>query len=338
MKYSIIIAIYRVEKYLIKCLNSVKTQLGDDVEAILVDDGSDDNCPAICDQYVAEDNRFSVIHQNNMGLVSARRTGIRAAKGTYILCIDGDDWLEDNAISVLDNVVTNINPDIIIFDYFEGNEDRKTEVHQCMPSGTYQGESHALLCSKMLYNTDDKRLWDVRPNIWCKLFKKSKIQDKQNKIPDSISFGEDAACVYSSLIDSSNVVVIHECLYNYRINYSSMVRAYDDNLLLKTINLIEYMESDSSISRISNQLHYYEVILLQNLIKNELRGNVDKESLASFLDECLCQEVFIEALKCTCLKNFDINHLIMATLFKLGNSFLISRICNIKTIKRRLLR
>ena len=81
---SIIIPVYNVEKYLRVCLDSVINQSYSDYEVILVDDGSTDSSPAICDEYCSKDSRFQVIHQENMGLASARNTGIRAAKGEFL--------------------------------------------------------------------------------------------------------------------------------------------------------------------------------------------------------------------------------------------------------------
>jgi glycosyltransferase involved in cell wall biosynthesis len=104
--FSIIVPIYKVENYLRQCLGSVLVQTFTDYECILVDDGSPDNCPAICDEYAVKDTRFSVIHKENGGLSDARNVGIQAAIGEYIVLLDSDDLFAANdALENLYNVI-----------------------------------------------------------------------------------------------------------------------------------------------------------------------------------------------------------------------------------------
>ena len=102
LQVSIIIPVYNVENYLRQCLDSVLAQTYPDYECILVDDGSPDNCPAICDEYAERDCRFRVIHKKNSGQSDARNEGIRAAKGEYIVYLDSDDFFADN--KALENI------------------------------------------------------------------------------------------------------------------------------------------------------------------------------------------------------------------------------------------
>ena len=90
---SVIIPVYRVEAYLRRCVDSVLAQTYTQTEVILVDDGSPDGCPAICDAYAREDGRVRVIHQENAGLSGARNAGIEAAKGAWLSFVDSDDYL-----------------------------------------------------------------------------------------------------------------------------------------------------------------------------------------------------------------------------------------------------
>lgn len=95
---SVIIPVYKVEKYLARCIDSVISQTFTDFELILVDDGSPDKSPEICDEYVKKDSRIRVIHKKNGGLSSARNAGLEVCKGEYIFFIDSDDWLTDNNV------------------------------------------------------------------------------------------------------------------------------------------------------------------------------------------------------------------------------------------------
>lgn len=95
VKFSVIVPIYNVEKYLRKCIDSILKQTYRNFELILVDDGSPDECPNICDEYAKNDKRIKVIHKENEGLVAARNTGIKEAVGDYICYVDGDDWISE---------------------------------------------------------------------------------------------------------------------------------------------------------------------------------------------------------------------------------------------------
>ena len=118
MKISIVIPAYKVEKYLRQCVDSVLQQTYRDLEIILVDDGSPDLCPRICDEYAAADERVTVIHKENGGLSDARNAGLRAAKGEYVLFVDGDDWLnsEDDLAALVERA-TLTKAEIISFSY-----------------------------------------------------------------------------------------------------------------------------------------------------------------------------------------------------------------------------
>lgn len=99
MRFSVIVPIYNVEKYLNKCIDSIMNQTYNDFELILVDDGSPDNCLSICNHYADTDNRIKVIHQENKGVSIARQNGVSIAKGEYLAFIDSDDWVEINFLS-----------------------------------------------------------------------------------------------------------------------------------------------------------------------------------------------------------------------------------------------
>lgn len=112
-RVSIIIPVYKVEEYLDECIESVIRQSYQSIEIILVDDGSPDQCPAICDEYAEKDSRVKVIHQKNGGLSAARNSGIKMAKGDYIAFIDSDDYIAENFIEKLFNCAIDTNADIV---------------------------------------------------------------------------------------------------------------------------------------------------------------------------------------------------------------------------------
>lgn len=122
---SIIIPIYKVEQYLRRCLDSVVNQTYANLDIILVDDGSPDNCPQICDDYAAKDNRITVIHKKNGGLSDARNAGLDICKGKFISFVDSDDWIDTNYVKVLFDLLTETNTDIAIANFFKTDSTKK---------------------------------------------------------------------------------------------------------------------------------------------------------------------------------------------------------------------
>ena len=122
---SIIIPVYKVEKYLEKCIESVLKQTYTNLQIILVDDGSPDNCGKICDEYAKKDSRIEVIHKINGGLSDARNVGINRANGRYIGFVDSDDYIKEDMYEKLINLIKEYNADVSIcnlYDVFDGKE------------------------------------------------------------------------------------------------------------------------------------------------------------------------------------------------------------------------
>ena len=114
---SVIVPVYNVEKYLRRCVDSILGQTYSDFELLLVDDGSPDGCPQICDEYAARDSRVRVIHKPNGGLISARNAGILAARGDYVCIVDGDDRALGNMLQFIRDTVSKSPepPDMVLF-------------------------------------------------------------------------------------------------------------------------------------------------------------------------------------------------------------------------------
>ena len=116
MKISIIVPVYNVERELPRCVDSLVGQTYKDIEVVLVDDGSEDGCPALCDGYAAADGRVRVVHKENGGLSDARNAGRRAATGDYVLYVDSDDWIERDACERLARVALATGADLVAFE------------------------------------------------------------------------------------------------------------------------------------------------------------------------------------------------------------------------------
>ena len=124
-KVSVIVPVYNVEKYLKQCLDSIVDQTLEDLEIVLVDDGSVDSSGTICDEYAKKDSRIEVIHKANGGLSDARNVGISKAKGRYIGFVDSDDYIKEDMYEILLNLIKKYDADVSIcnlYDVIDGNE------------------------------------------------------------------------------------------------------------------------------------------------------------------------------------------------------------------------
>lgn len=155
MLFSVIVPVYNVEKYLDACVQSVLDQDCSDYELILVDDGSIDRSGAICDEYANKDNRVKVIHQENGGLSCARNTGIRAAKGDYLVFIDSDDWIDSDSLDAFEKIISKTHPEIIETKLVEEYEDRTVVKDQHYSAYLGQSFTRERALNWILYETED---------------------------------------------------------------------------------------------------------------------------------------------------------------------------------------
>ena len=123
---SVVLPIYNVENYLDRCINSIVHQTYDNLEIILIDDGSPDSCPQKCDEWAKKDNRIKVIHKKNAGLGMARNTGIENASGEYLCFCDSDDYIDLETINKAYEVAKKNNADIVTFGINEVSSDGNT--------------------------------------------------------------------------------------------------------------------------------------------------------------------------------------------------------------------
>ena len=137
---SVIVPSYNIEDYIGECIESIMEQTYCDWELILVDDGSNDRTGDICNEYAGKDNRIKVIHKENGGLVSARKSGLERATGEYIFYLDGDDWIKPDALEVLCTCAKRETVDIVIADYIHVLEDKQKLTSQNIRTGLYTKE------------------------------------------------------------------------------------------------------------------------------------------------------------------------------------------------------
>ncbi len=243
-KISVIVPCYKVEGYLPKCVESIMGQTYKDLEIILVDDGSPDSCPQICDEFARKDSRIKVIHKENGGLSSARNAGLDIATGDYIAFVDSDDWLELDMYEVLVSAISETNSDIATCDpYFckYGTESRITISHNTGNRVVIEDNNDIFL-----HILEPKPL--LRFEVWNKLFTRSLIGKTRFKV------GQRYEDVYFDRIvfsRSKKLVAVDRALYNY-LEYrpGSTVSSFNVGRLSKFEELDKYIEHFNDIGRL----------------------------------------------------------------------------------------
>ena len=275
---SVIVPIYKVEKYIRRCIESLIAQPLSDFEIILVDDGSPDGCPAICDEYAASDSRIKVVHKQNGGLVSARKAGLDAAGGDYIGFVDGDDWIEPFMFEKMQAVVNEHRPDMVLSEFFCDFYDRSQISTQDFNEGFYSKEQLiSEMYPLMLFNGTYFN-FGVSPSCWSKIYKRELLERNLSFVDNRTRMGEDAAFTYPCLLDAQSVFCIKTPMYHYRITNQSMSKAYDEHLHEIIMFSYERLKEKNKGSRfdISSQLDYYLLYMVNFLIRNEAKQDNKK--------------------------------------------------------------
>ena len=167
-KITVIIPIYNAEKYLERCVNSVLAQTQTDLEIILIDDGSSDNSPMICDSYASKNDNVSVIHQKNAGVSAARNVGIETATGKYIGFVDSDDWIEPKMFERLLSEAERTESDVVMCDATTVYEDGRTQADTI----TQLSENRVLKKSDFTPSL----LLEMAGSAWRKILRRSNFQ------------------------------------------------------------------------------------------------------------------------------------------------------------------
>lgn len=232
---SIIIPIYKVESYLRRCLDSIVRQTYKNLEIILVDDGSPDNCPQICDEYAACDNRIAVIHKKNGGLSEARNTGLDICKGEYISFIDSDDWVEKNYIEFLIKNAFSHQADIVI-----GNYDLVWDDH----SASSEPFQEVVLEKKEVFFQIITAQTTHLGISWGKLYKKRILDGERFPVGKT---QEDNYTSYKFIYKANRVCCVDAVLYHYYQRDDSISKTDTSNNFMDVVKeqldfLIEHKE------------------------------------------------------------------------------------------------
>lgn len=224
-KVSIIVPIYNVEKYLDRCVQSLVNQTLNDIEIILVDDGSPDNCPSMCDEYAHKDNRIKVIHKQNAGLGYARNSGLEVATGEYVAFVDSDDYVDMTMYESLYKGTELINPDAIFCGFktevAKGvwHESREVEQDQLWEGNDVKEFMYNMIASGK--GVKQERLYQM--SVWHAIYKREIITNNKLVFPserDVVS--EDIPFQVDFLKNANKVLYLNAHFYYYCLNETSL--------------------------------------------------------------------------------------------------------------------
>jgi len=206
---SVIVPVYKVEMWLRRCIDSILAQTFSDFELILVDDGSPDNCPQICDEYARRDSRVKVIHQKNGGLSAARNTGLDITRGKYITFVDSDDWIDSDFLEVLFRNIVEHDAQICQCNFRFSFEDGTAEI----PSRN-TAEISFLNKSAAIHSLFDYDWNGFYIPVWGKLYSSTLFKNVRFK-PGRIHEDNFMSCDIVVRGDYERIVVLQCALYNY---------------------------------------------------------------------------------------------------------------------------
>lgn len=252
---SVIIPIYMVQEYLDQCIESVINQVYRNLEIILVDDGSKDRCPEICDKWAKLDPRVCVIHKEHGGVSSARNVGINIARGEYIAFVDSDDWLHPLCYKKVVNRALATNADIVGYDIFEAYEDKIIK-RQHVPNFS-QKQFHAKEHLSVLLN-----MW---PLAWAKIYKKDFITKYKLRFVEGILY-EDNPFVLGCWIRNPLVSFINEHLHYYRLGRIGQITYGLNPKTLDVFVMLDKVQQDFHAVGADSYLKYLVNWKIQNVI------------------------------------------------------------------------
>lgn len=273
MFFSVIVPVYNVEEYLPACIDSVLGQSFADFELILVDDGSPDACPRMCDEYAARDSRVRVIHKPNGGLAAARRTGIQEATGDYVFNLDSDDVIEPDTLACAYTAIQDTSCDIVSFAYrWVKDGETITITDDGVDEGFYDKEGiKEQIFPRLLMNEE---MQHISYYLSGKAVKRSLVTPHQLNVSENISLGEDLCCVVPCYLNAESVYVSKKAAYLYSVRYNSMSKAFNAGQILLIENVIRFISTEElmKVPGIQEQLSRYSFFMCFAILASAAEG------------------------------------------------------------------
>ncbi|MBQ4104836.1 MAG: glycosyltransferase family 2 protein [Clostridia bacterium] len=299
---SIVVPVYNVEKYLDRCIKSIINQTYENLEIILVDDGSTDSSPRMCDSYAEKDNRIKVLHKENAGAGLARNSGLELATGRYIFFFDSDDYVDTTTVEKCVNTAKSKKADVVMFGRCNVYDDGTVKEDKLPESDIeFVGESvkNQLLPGLFTYELG------FGISVWGKMFDLNIIRSSGiSYMSEREVFSEDAVFILDVFSKVRKVSVLCENLYYYYKNDNSYSRTYKSNhqplcdefLSVCTEHAEQFNYPQKVVNYIKSRYHTYSLVGMKQLVASDLPKNEKKCELRKifrnpFLRETLSGEV-----------------------------------------------
>ena len=266
-KISVIVPVYKAEKYIHRCIDSLLAQTFKNFELLLIDDGSPDSSGKICDEYASIDSRVRVFHKENGGVSSARQYGLEHAVGDYVIHADPDDWVESEMLQELYNKAISENADMVICDYylFDLSTNRKTYVKVSPPLNSEE------LLAKIISG-------EVHASLWNKLIKRTLFFGNKIAFIEGLNMYEDLSVMFRLVYFANKIAYVPEPLYYYVIgrsgSYTSqkMSLSQQKNITDLIVLFDEFFKDKNIEGEIFKEVRYFKA---GTLCKIALYGNLE---------------------------------------------------------------
>lgn len=332
VKISVIVPVYNVEKYLCKCIDSIINQTYTNLEIILIDDGSPDNCGVVCDDYFLKDNRIKVIHKENGGLSDARNAGLDIAIGDYISFIDSDDYIHKDFYKTLINLIVKYNADIAQCEFLDVYEE---DVDNFSNDKLYINEKITILNNNEAINNLFNENYVNTVVVWNKLYKKELF--KNIRYPKG-KIHEDEYTTYKLLFSAKKIVSISMQMYYYlRRSNSIMGKGFNIKSLDKLYAYYEQIlfYNNKKLFELEEKAKNKFEFFIKEAMINVLNSNLDDRNKVFYNLINYYKKNYILFVNNI---NISFNKKVIMLLFKYSPKFIIKFLYNLICIKINLVR
>lgn len=333
-KFSVIVPIYNVEKYLPRCIDSLVNQTLKDIEIILVDDGSPDNCPVICDEYAAKDDRIKVIHKKNGGVSAARNDGLYFATGEYVIFCDSDDWMELDACEVMYETALQNDVDVVVGDIYRIKGHEAIYNRYFAEEFTYRDRSDMDKLVEADIYQNYCHLPPTTPTIgyggpWNKAVRRTFLLEHGIQFDVSL-LGLYDDILYTAYVyaNTKSVTYVQKPVYNYVVVETSITNSYKSNSVDISRRIFEAFESfiSNNCSEGKWNKAYYALVIRRleetlRLYFFSLKNKKKKHEMLSELNKLLNSEPYITACQGVELEKLMSHHRKVAVLAKRRSAF-----------------
>lgn len=265
--FSIIVPVYNtLKEYLDVSVSSLLAQNMEEVEVILVDDGSCQTCAELCDSYAEKDKRVRVIHQENQGVSAARNQGIQAAVGKWVMFVDADDWIEPDTCKKLSQYLSGYNGNLLMYNAVKEYENKQTPIHFELENGCVYNMSE-VKTREFFYrkamrpqSTTGKQSSPIY-YCWDKVYKRTFLLENQLGFPVGLSKSEDKVFMLTCIEKADSLYYVNDIFYHYRINEASVCHKFSSSADKDRVRLADILQDiagrmDRELAGLTNNAEY----------------------------------------------------------------------------------